>query len=225
MSFVSACLTKTKAWIKTIAEARKNRYLQQKRKRLKNTGVSVIANDCIGGVTCHDLGLRFLSPTVNLFFETDDDYFTYLEDLAYYNQAEPVLTDRPEVSYPVGQMEYQGRKTVIHFMHYPTFENAKQKWMERGKRVNYDNLLIIWHYPSVNEQAGALYQRFQSLPFKNKIIVTRHAFPYSGEHIYKLNVYEKDYFHGKVLEYKSVLSKKRYSDDVPFVDIINRCGQ
>ena len=49
------------------------RYLRRieryrNRKRLKNRSFSLVTNNCIGGIISHDMHLRFLSPTVNLFF-------------------------------------------------------------------------------------------------------------------------------------------------------------
>ena len=35
---------------------------------------SIISNDCLGGMISHDLGLKFMSPTINLYFETAEDY-------------------------------------------------------------------------------------------------------------------------------------------------------
>lgn len=41
------------------------------RNRLINQDFSLLCNNCNGGVICHDLGLQFRSPTVNLFFYSD----------------------------------------------------------------------------------------------------------------------------------------------------------
>ena len=35
---------------------------------LKNEDVTILCNCCIGGAMYNDLGLKFLSPTINLFF-------------------------------------------------------------------------------------------------------------------------------------------------------------
>ena len=37
------------------------------RLRLKNKDFSILAPTCIGGVISHRLGLKFLSPTINLY--------------------------------------------------------------------------------------------------------------------------------------------------------------
>ena len=103
-------------------------------KKLENTHVSIISNDCTGGVVCHDLGLKFLSPTINLFFY-HNDYIEYLENLIYYNNAEIFEISKTDVEYPVGEIVQNENKINICFMHYDNFETEKQKWNERSKRV------------------------------------------------------------------------------------------
>lgn len=44
--------------------------------------------------------------------------------------------------YPVGKLE----DIHVYFTHYETFEQAKQKWIERLKRLNMDNLYMISAY-------------------------------------------------------------------------------
>lgn len=46
---------------------RKAFILPKMRRELKNHDFSILCNNCNGGVISHDLGLRFNSPTVNLF--------------------------------------------------------------------------------------------------------------------------------------------------------------
>lgn len=59
---------------------RKTFVMPRMRKRLKNKNFSLITNNCTGGFIYHDLGLRFNSPTINLFFYKDH-FFTFLEHL------------------------------------------------------------------------------------------------------------------------------------------------
>lgn len=56
---------------------------QRNRARLTNTTPSIIANNCNAGVICHDLGLRFLSPTVNLYIPFPD-YVRFCQRLDHY---------------------------------------------------------------------------------------------------------------------------------------------
>ena len=47
-------------------------YLCKLKRINKTKDISIIANNCIGGCLYHDLGLKFLSPTIDLFFYPND---------------------------------------------------------------------------------------------------------------------------------------------------------
>ena len=42
------------------------------RRELRNTDFSLLTPNCMGGILLHDLGLRFLSPTVNLMMRQNE---------------------------------------------------------------------------------------------------------------------------------------------------------
>ena len=52
------------------------------RNSVKNNDITLITRDCIGGILYHQLGRKFLSPTINLFLTpTDFNYFClYLKE-------------------------------------------------------------------------------------------------------------------------------------------------
>lgn len=112
----------------------KNRY---DKKRLKNTSVSILCNNCVGGIS-HELGIQFRSPTVNLWMKPND-YINFLSNPKYYLSIEPVQieTDR---GYPVGKID----DITLFFQHYKTFDDVIGKWKERTKRIQWDNLAVIF---------------------------------------------------------------------------------
>ncbi len=56
-----------------IKEKLRNIYLWYLRRLFKNAPeLSVISNNCLGGMVLHDRGLRFNSPTVNLWIPAHD---------------------------------------------------------------------------------------------------------------------------------------------------------
>lgn len=67
---------------------------KQKRKNLKKTEVSILCNNCTGGFILHDLGLRFDSPTVNMFFHSLD-FFDFIEHFEYYIQQPLIQVKNP----------------------------------------------------------------------------------------------------------------------------------
>ena len=114
---------------------------------LNNKDFSLISRDCIGGVLYHQFGQKFLSPTINLFFTLDDfNYFCrYLK--TYIDSELKEFLDK-SVDYPVGIITPKTccRKLPsikVGFMHYASFKEAKDKWEERKKRINYKKIFVI----------------------------------------------------------------------------------
>ena len=52
-------------------------------RKIKNKDCSIISMNCVGGVVSHELGLRFNSPTVNLWF-TPKEFIKFLSQLEHY---------------------------------------------------------------------------------------------------------------------------------------------
>lgn len=134
------------------------------RARLKNKNFSIICNNYFGGMLYHDLGLKFLSPTVNLYFDMGD-YIEFLENLGFYLNCE--LTNAGSKEEIIGLLN---NKIKLHGVHYSSFDELKQKWEERRHRVNYDNLYIIGAYR--DGCTDDLVKRFCNLPYKNKIFLS-----------------------------------------------------
>lgn len=63
------------------------------RRRNKNVNPTIISQNCIGGVIYSDLGLKFSSPTINMFIE-DNDFVKLAE-----NPRQYFYTQRPK---PIG---------------------------------------------------------------------------------------------------------------------------
>ncbi|MCQ2075922.1 MAG: DUF1919 domain-containing protein [Bacteroidaceae bacterium] len=112
-------------------------YRKIQRRRLKVTDFSIVTNTCIGGVICHELGQRFLSPMVNLTLEDVDFYkfITHLDD--YLNQELRFVSGI--ASYPTA---YLG-DLLLYFVHYKTEDEARTSWNNRKGRINKDKLYII----------------------------------------------------------------------------------
>lgn len=109
------------------------------RSRLKNKDITILCNNCLGGVIYHCLGLQFLSPTVNLMVNSTADFIKFCKNIDYYLQLTITEIQDETVPYPVGMCG----DIKLHFNHYRTFSEAVSKWEIRKKRINWDNLYII----------------------------------------------------------------------------------
>ena len=140
------------------------------RSRLKNKDFTILANNCIGGVISHDLGLQFKSPTVNLLIRPDD-FVKFIENFDYYKNLEIKEIEYNYVKYPVGMLG----DIPLFFKHYHSFDEAVQKWKERMKRINYDNIFLM-----MTDRFCCSYEslvKFEKLPFKNKVCFTAKDYP------------------------------------------------
>lgn len=167
---------------------------------LKNKNFSLIANNCIGGIISHSLGEQFRSPTVNLFIRTED-YFRFLEnfDEALSADVTEIKTDRIGVSpvYPLGEIHLHDGSTVqIHFMHYVNFYQARQKWIERSKRIDKNNLFVLMELGI--ETTPEYVERFDRLPFKNKAVITNAPFSKLHSTIF-IDIFGPDYKPGTLV--------------------------
>ena len=144
------------------------------KRQLKNHDFSLLCNNCNGGIITHDLGEAFRSPTVNMFFPRDH-FFRFCEDLEYYLTQPLTPCDnpitKPEFDYPVCNLA----DLELHFMHYKSFAEAKDRWTVRSARLNFDNLFVMWTF--FDETDPSLLARFEQLPFPNKVAFTERPFP------------------------------------------------
>ena len=150
------------------------------RKRNKNRDFTLIARDCVGGVLYHQLGLKFLSPTINLFFSPEDfNYFCL--NLKEYISGELVEFKDSGVTYPVGLLHpVKGSKLKpirVDFMHFETFEAAKEKWMERKLRINWDNIYVVstFCYPLETKTfSKEIVEKWNKIRYKKVVLVDKH---------------------------------------------------
>lgn len=122
----------------------KNFYYTQKRrilsrivkKKVDFSEISLISQNCIGGIIYHDANQRFLSPTVNLYI-LPKDFIKFVNNLDYYLS----LTPNVEMgkAYPIGTLG----DIQINFMHYSSPQEAIEKWEERKQRINFNKIFVI----------------------------------------------------------------------------------
>lgn len=103
---------------------------------------SIISRHCWGGLVLHSLGLKFNTPFINLFLN-EVDFNKLASNFSHYMKQElefvqegydPIM----ESNYPIVKLD----DITLHFNHYPTFEEASNKWNERKKRIDYNNLFF-----------------------------------------------------------------------------------
>ncbi len=177
-------------------------------------GRTLFCNNCTGAMVLHDYGLRFDTPTVNLYIPPND-YVEMLSDLNYYMKADFVdISDGNK--YPIGLL---GGKVRVNFLHYDTFEEAVTTWKRRASRVNYNNLWCV-----LVERDGTTYddlRRFDSLPFAQKVALVHKEYP-GIKCAYKLDVPVENGQLGQIISYCSFWGSRYYDqfDWVKFLQLL-----
>ena len=115
---------------------------------------TIISNNCVGGAVCHELGMEFKTPTINLQI-LPEDFMRFCTNLKYYINCELIechnFTPYEEHNLikmfgcvpdmPFGLIG----DIVVCFQHYETFSEAKAKWDERKARIDYDHIGYLFH--------------------------------------------------------------------------------
>lgn len=102
---------------------------------LRNKDITLLSQNCIGGVLYSEYGLRFQSPTINMFIE-NENFVKLVENFEYYMSitAEPI-TDcyidpiDEKVKYPKIKVD----DISICCLHYKDCEEAIEAWERRKK--------------------------------------------------------------------------------------------
>ena len=189
-------------------------YKEIKRKRLKNLNPTIISSNCNGGIIYHDLKLPFNSPTINLSMDTDD-FIKLVSNLKYYLEQEIVQIEDENYDFPCGMLE----DIKIRFNHYKTFEEAVDKWNERKKRINWDNIYIMG-IDGDNATYDSL-KKFDQLPYENKVIFTHKSYP-EIKSSYYIKGFEQDEGVGVLIYFKDKFWIRRYLDDFDYVSFFNK---
>ena len=141
------------------------------RAQFTNHDVSIISMNCIGGILYHDLGIQFRSPTVNLFMRAED-FVKFCENLGYYLSIDEMKECKdPSIiegrQYPIA---FLGDLTLF-LVHYQTVKQAQEKWNDRKRRIDWNNIVIL--NTDREGMTEALMDRFEVLPYKKVVFVHR----------------------------------------------------
>lgn len=126
-----------------LEEAYKNRKIinKQNLERLSKNNIdiddcTIISSNCIGGMIYHDLGLKFKSPTINLYF-TCHDFALFINNLKYYLSLTPVEFSCDD--FPILKLG----DIKLFCQHYKNSNEAIDAWERRKERIDLNNIYVI----------------------------------------------------------------------------------
>ena len=135
-----------KPWKRKIMRSCRKWLSLVRRIGLQNRNFTIISNNCTGGYVYQYFGLKYNSPTAGLFFSTKD-FVKFCENFNYYLTKE-LCFDGGDIQgengnqnkYPIGMLD----DIKIHFLHYKSIEEARDKWRRRIGRINLDSLCFLY---------------------------------------------------------------------------------
>jgi uncharacterized protein (DUF1919 family) len=184
---------------------------QKKMKSITAKDFTIISANCWGGSVYEDLELPYQTPTVGLFFyapcfmELLKDLKTTISLPLTFHEAskyEDANVFRNEsYRYAIGKL---GTDIEIHFLHYKTEEEAKDKWERRKQRINWDNLFIAC--TDRDGMSPELMTAFDDLPYKRKVIFAKQ--PYATiKSAHYLKAFKKDKLVGDLYNQRNGVSQ------------------
>jgi len=153
-----------------------------RKKNLNVQNPTIISNNCWAGIVSQYLGIKYYTPTIGLYFFAEE-YIKFLERFDYYIKQDLKIIDTKDSKYYDEMIKKNHQNTVVGklddieivFLHMKTGKEAIEKWNKRVQRIN--KKYIIFKFCEQNECTKKHVERFEKLPFKNKICFTTKDYP------------------------------------------------
>lgn len=157
---------------KKMAARYRDELNQEIREKLQNVKpFTIFSNNCLSGVFYHDAGLQFTSPLINTAMD-GEDFLKFVENPKHYIQQEPEFFTWPGRDFPIARFD----DIEVNFVHYKTQEECIEAWKKRSERIVWDNIFIVaTNHDGMNHDDCM--ERFDRLPYKNKIMFVSKDYP------------------------------------------------
>lgn len=178
--------------------------------------LSLICNNCVGGMVLHDFAWRFDTPTINTWIN-DEDFIKFCKNLPVYKEAELRQLENSEY------VAAQCCDITIHFMHESNPYRAFDDWKRRFARLHTNNIWILFIAKENTESRNL--EEFSDLPFEHKCCLSYKE--YEGiKNCFTSPTWIARAQKGKTLvDYNTKLSLKRGYDEFDFVKWFQEEGE
>lgn len=191
-------------------------------KKIKNKDITIISNNCWGGIFYRNNNLEYLSPTLGLFFMAEE-YIKFIYNIRYYIEQDITFINIEQSKYkdylqklnynsPIGKID----DLEIMFLHYKNEDEAKEKWNRRKERINWNK--IIYKFSDQNMCTYKHLQQFNEFNAKNKICFTTRK--YENLDTIQIKKFEKN---ENVVD--DIKKYKKYFDIYKFINNIKIEGE
>lgn len=178
--------------------------------RLKKKDFIIVSNNCWGFELYDAMRRQYNSPFVGLFLFPDcyiqllQDFENCIKDEIKFTRESKYLGSEPR--YPIGML----RDSIeIHFTHYSSEDEAREKWNRRVDRLAKDLEKNVPMFIKFCDRSGCTKEHiesFHALPFANKISIGVNPVDFEN-HLFALNLKDPE---GEYVVDGFILYRKRY---------------
>lgn len=152
--------------------------------KIQKNNLSIICNNCVGGILYNTLGLKCQSPCKNLSIP-DDSFLKLVQNLERYMSLEPKFErwqrdPHSREMFPVIALD----DIEIWCNHDQIFCEAREKWNRRKKRINYQNIMLMMY--TENDEVG---RKFLELTGHRKILFVPEKSKLEDQAAFKLKLF------------------------------------
>lgn len=169
----------------------------------EKSGISMISQNCIGGVLMHEYNMKFLCPTINCYMSMPD-FVSFCENLPSNLKVDlREKKDETDHAFPVARV---GELELIA-VHYKTFDEFQNAWNRRRQRVNLNKILLI-----MTDRDGFtedLLPRIAKLPYE-KVLFSHVDYP-EYDFVCKIPGFKNAQTVGSVTDFIGMSRKRLYS--------------
>ena len=168
-----------------------------RKSKLDNPQFTIISNNCWGGHVYRYFGLPYDSPTVGLYFYTDE-YIKFLAhlkeylsmDLRFMPSSESTYYDDLKIKNQTNKIIGKLGDVEIVFLHYKTEAEVLEKWKRRCARIHWDHLIV--KMTEQNLCTLKALQAFDNLPYESKLVFTSNNYGLRSQVIFGDYLGEKE---------------------------------
>lgn len=122
-----------------------------------------------------------------------------------------------EKEYPIGILDDEKHGIVkIEFVHYKSFEDAKIKWDERKKRIDFNRILVLFH---VNDENIKFVGDILKSKYNKRIIAYRNQKIDKNDNVIFIKRLKK-FVPAKILKTRKITGK-RFLEEINYVSLFN----
>lgn len=160
-------------------EISKSIYHRFYRRRFNGSPFVIISNNCWGGDIYQALDKPYNSPFIGMFINAPcyikllkhPEKYLLRTELTFIPRSKyPELMAKP--GYPIGQLD----DVEVHFLHFLSETEAREKWIRRIDRMNWDKTRWFVKFDDRDNCTDELIHEFHQLNYPNKISFTKRKF-------------------------------------------------